>query len=699
MAQPVSLQPGDLVGVNDARGHQLAVVQSLRGTRVELRTGFESRLHQVPLREVERIAALPPTAAAPPGRLADPPWSLTPASLASSQPSSRAFGEVWALLVEEPGSWEGSLADLAGLLGSAADPALLAACWLWLHADQTLFRLRQARITPRRQEELRPLRQERRQQVLRRLRREGWLQRLQARQPLDVSGLTAEQRHDLNQLQSWAGGVTDQPLSDELQRLLRECHCPLESGPIRHLLVDLGQWERHHLPSLEATTWQHGFSPQLLEEADQLVAQAQLPFPGDGERVDRCGQRVVTIDDDDTLDIDDGLALETSAEGRQRLWIHIADPGRLVAAGTPLDLEARRRGTSLYLARGNLPMFPPQLAHGPMSLRRGERSAAWSLWVELDDQGAVLADGFERSWIRPTYRLSYADADELIELAPPQEADLLAIHQLLKVRHAWRTARGALNLDDPEGRIRCRGEQAELEVVETSPSRRLVAEAMVLAGSLVAERGLEAGLSLPFWWEPPQPRTSASACGPTCRPHHRSDAMAIFWCSASFWPCGAVSHPWPSRTSPPCSRSWRVRCARASRSPGRISAIGCRCGLNSRSNSSGLGCSFAGFARSTSLAWSGWTIWPSPSPATVHRAANREAPWWCGSALWIPCKTSCVWRRRLDQPPRLQAGSVIRCRPGGSPSTRAPRDWHKPPAAPASAAPAGEASGGGQVPV
>jgi exoribonuclease-2 len=228
---------------------------------------------------------------------------------------------------------------------------------------------------------------------------------------------------------------------------------------------------------------------------------------------------VVTIDDDDTLDIDDGLALETTAEGRQRLWIHIADPGRLVAAGTPLDLEARRRGTSLYLARGNLPMFPPQLAHGPMSLRRGERSAAWSLWVELDSSGAVLADGVERSWIRPTYRLSYADADELIELAPPQEADLLAIHELLTVRHRWRTAEGALNLEDPEGRIRCRGERAELEVVEASPSRRLVAEAMVLAGSLVAERGIVEGVALPFRSQPTCALPSAAEldqlpCGP-----------------------------------------------------------------------------------------------------------------------------------------------------------------------------------------
>ena len=502
MGQPASLQPGDLVGVDDARGFLLGVVHQVRGSRVDLRTGFEGRQHQVPSRDIERIAALPPTASGTPGRLADPPWCLTPASLADSRPTCRALGEAWELLVDEPTAWDGSLADLAGLLGSATDPALLAACWLWLHGDQTLFRYRQAKISPRRLEELRPLRQERHRQALRRLRRDQWLRRLEARQPLEASGLDAEQQNDLNQLRDWVGGATEKPLSDELQRLLREIHCPLEPGPIRHLLVDLGQWERHHLPSLEATTWQQGFASPLLEEADQLVARAHLPFPGDAERLDRCEQRVVTIDDEDTLDIDDGLALESTAEGRQRLWIHIADPGRLVAAGTPLDLEARRRASSLYLARGNLPMFPPQLAHGPMSLRRGERSAAWSLWVELDSSGAVAAEGFERTWIRPTYRLSYDDADELIELAPPQEADLLAIHELLRLRRHWRTAQGALHLEDPEGRIRCHGEKAELEVVEASPSRRLVSEAMVLAGSLVAERGIREGLTLPYRSQP-----------------------------------------------------------------------------------------------------------------------------------------------------------------------------------------------------
>jgi exoribonuclease-2 len=137
-----------------------------------------------------------------------------------------------------------------------------------------------------------------------------------------------------------------------------------------------------------------------------------------------------------------------------------------------------------------------------MSLRSGQRCAAWSIWVELDASGAVQADGIERSWIQPSYRLTYADADELIELAPPQEADLVAIHALLERRRAWRAGQGALMMDDPEGRIRSRGELAEVEVVEPSASRRMVAEAMVLAGALVAERGERQGLALPYRSQP-----------------------------------------------------------------------------------------------------------------------------------------------------------------------------------------------------
>jgi exoribonuclease-2 len=152
----------------------------------------------------------------------------------------------------------------------------------------------------------------------------------------------------------------------------------------------------------------------------------------------------------------------------------------------------------LYLARGNLPMFPHRLTTGPFSLRAGERNAAWSIWVELDAQGAVAASGVQRSWVKPTYRLSYRDADELIELAPPQEADLLGLHALLDLRRRWRQGQGAQLMDQLEGRIRVNAGIAELEITEPGPSRNLVAEAMILAGAVVADLGSRHAMALPY---------------------------------------------------------------------------------------------------------------------------------------------------------------------------------------------------------
>jgi exoribonuclease-2 len=283
-----------------------------------------------------------------------------------------------------------------------------------------------------------------------------------------------------------------------LRQALQAAHCQAETGAIRHLLVDLGRWQPHHLPSLSSSSWDLGFSPDLEAEAERLLADHETPRPGDDQRLDLCGQHCFTIDDDDTEDIDDGLALERMPAGGERLWIHVADPGRLVPVGSPLDLEARRRGTSLYLARGTLPMFPLQLSTGPFSLRAGRRCAAWSVWVELDSGGAVAASGVERSWVRPAYRLSYADADELIELAPPEEPDPAALHALLQRRRRWRLARGALLLDQPEGRIREAGGEPRLEISDPGAARLMVAEAMILAGAVVAELGREQQLALPY---------------------------------------------------------------------------------------------------------------------------------------------------------------------------------------------------------
>ena len=473
----------------------------MQGSKAQVIPGWKAsapssvRLQTLPLRSVDGICPLPPGVTAPerPGVF---PWSFTPEQLHAASPGTRDAGAAWLLLVDEA---EGlSLADWIALFHSEPSATQLAAGWLWLQGPQQLFRWRQQRVIARPRDELRSLRLEQRRQRLAHQAQEQWHGLIRRRQPVEAVELAAPQREELELLLRWASGDTSAPLPPELRKALHSAHCSPDTGSIRHLLVDLGQWHVHHLPSLEATPWHLGFGPELEAEALKLIESNAQPRPGDEHRVDLTHLATVTIDDADTQDIDDGLALEPLAGGTLRLWIHVADPGRLVAAGDPLDREARRRASSLYLSRGNLPMFPLALATGPFSLRAGQRCAAWSLWVELGTDGAIVASGVQRSWVKPRYRLSYDDADELIELAPPEERDLERIHGLMHCRRHWRLARGALLLDQPEGRIRERDGVPSLEITEPSPSRQMVAEAMILAGAAAAELGRQAGLALPY---------------------------------------------------------------------------------------------------------------------------------------------------------------------------------------------------------
>ena len=454
----------------------------------------------LPQRQVQLLSPLP-AGVEPPARLGASPWRLNAETLQAARPDRRAWAAAWLLLQETDESV--SLAEFSELVSSAGDPcsaaAQMAACWLELVGPQQWFRWRQEEISARSLTELRSLRRERRRRQLHAEREQSWQALLRRRQPVDAEALPLEQRQRLDQLQLLAAGrIEPDQLEPALRQSLSALHLRTDRGDLRHLLVELGQWDRHRLLSLAGTTWSSGFKPELLAEAQRLLAMVDLEQPGDATRLDLSGQHCVTIDDDDTRDIDDGLALERRSDGSLRIWIHVADPGRLIAADSPLDLEARRRGSSLYLAVGNLPMFPEELSNGPFSLRQGKRSAAWSFWVELDEAGEIGASSIQRSWVKPTYRLSYNDADELIDLAPPEDPDLADLDRLLERRRQWRLARGALLMDLPEGRIRSHEGEPQLEITEPSPSRQLVAEAMILAGAVAARFGMEQGLSLPY---------------------------------------------------------------------------------------------------------------------------------------------------------------------------------------------------------
>lgn len=266
------------------------------------------------------------------------------------------------------------------------------------------------------------------------------------------------------------------------------------------LLIDLGWWSPHENLFLRRSSIPVQFPSKVLE-----VAQQHLDFPPadlDTNRLDLTHLKVYTVDDESTTEIDDGLSCEILADGKQRLWVHIADPTRWLMPEDDLDLEARKRGSTVYLPTGMIPMFPEVLATGPMSLVQGKICCALSFGVVLDESGAVEDYSIHPTLIKPTYRLTYEDVDEMLELGVQAEPEIEAIANLAQKRKTWRYNQGAISINMPEAMIKVKDDDISIDILEDSPSRQLVAEMMILAGEVAARYGQAHNIPLPFRGQP-----------------------------------------------------------------------------------------------------------------------------------------------------------------------------------------------------
>jgi exoribonuclease-2 len=266
------------------------------------------------------------------------------------------------------------------------------------------------------------------------------------------------------------------------------------------LLVDLGWWSSNENLFLRRSSIPVQFPHKVLE-----VAQQRLDLPPsdqDGNRLDLTHLKVYTVDDESTTEIDDGLSWELLPNGQERLWVHIADPTRLLAPEDELDLEARKRGSTVYLPTGMVPMFPEVLATGPMSLVQGRICYALSFGVVLDQTGAVAEFNIHPSLIKPTYRLTYEDVDEMLELGVEAEPEIAAIAIWAKQRRKWRYTQGAISINMPEAMIKVKGDEISIDILDDSSARQLVAEMMILTGEVAARYGQTHNIPLPFRGQP-----------------------------------------------------------------------------------------------------------------------------------------------------------------------------------------------------
>ena len=501
-----SFQPGDTVAVVLKSSPLIGRLLSVKGSKAVVSFGGQRRDQDLPLRDLVALEQSGPLASQ-----AVP----TPEQVQANDPSRRNLVEAWQLLVDDApdGSARLSLTEFCGLLQDPPSLAVVAAIWTWLHSPQSLFRWRRdrlvqpltteerVRLREQRRAERREERQEQRQLELMRLQR-PWTD--QEREELQAD------RWEL--IEHWLTLLRTQPTAvsqdTDLSRWSRSLQIGTDAADLRQWLVVKGLLDPDQPLSLRNSPWSRRFADDLEQEAEQLIARAEADCPGDGDRLDLTHLATYSLDDAGTREIDDALSLERREDGCW-IWIHIADPARLIEPGSPLDREARRRATSLYLADGVMPMLPLSLAAGPLSLRAGVRSAALSVAVQLDETGEVTAHRIVRSWIRPRYGLTYADGDELIELAPPGDESLADLADLMNRRQRWRRSRGAVLFDRPEGRFRQREGALEVQVIEPSPARLLVSEAMLLMGAVVAGFGQEHDLALPFRSQPPASLPSA----------------------------------------------------------------------------------------------------------------------------------------------------------------------------------------------
>jgi exoribonuclease II len=253
------------------------------------------------------------------------------------------------------------------------------------------------------------------------------------------------------------------------------------------VLVSLRLWSPHENLVLRRSQTAISFPQEAHELALAYIANAPIDMD---DRLDLTHLRVFTIDDESTMEIDDGLSIEYLPTGRQKVWVHIADPTRWLRPNDALDLEARKRGTSIYLPTGMVSMFPTELATGIMSLTTGEACCALSFGVQLDDTGGVEDFSIHPSLIKITYRLSYDDVVEMLDLGV-QEPEIHDLAKWAKLRQSWRQSQGSITINMPEPAIKVTngGEAVDVYITESAFSRELVAEMMILGGEVAAKYG------------------------------------------------------------------------------------------------------------------------------------------------------------------------------------------------------------------
>ena len=213
-----------------------------------------------------------------------------------------------------------------------------------------------------------------------------------------------------------------------------------------------------------------------------------------GGRKDLRNEVIFTIDGDDTKDIDDAISIKKLKNGNYELGVHIADVSYYVREGSPLDMEAMERGTSVYLVDRVIPMLPHELSNGICSLNPNVDRLAVSCVMEIDSNGKQISYEIFPSVIRSRKQMTYKNVNMILEKDTIPEGyeefvdDLKLMNELAKILRKMKENRGYIDFNVDEAKILVDEKCVPLEVVlrDRGDGEKLIEDFMIAANECVA---------------------------------------------------------------------------------------------------------------------------------------------------------------------------------------------------------------------
>ncbi len=264
-------------------------------------------------------------------------------------------------------------------------------------------------------------------------------------------------------------------------------HQALPEAKITSILGKSGSNDANILSILAENELSSDFEPEVEKFAEAIPD--QISEKEISRRKDFRNEMVFTIDPADAKDFDDALSISYNEKGNYYLGVHIADVTNYVIPNTPLDNEAFKRGTSIYLVDRVIPMLPERLSNGVCSLRPNEDKLTYSCFMEIDKQGNLVSYSIEETVIHSQQRFTYEQAQEILDGKDHKyKNEVHLAGKLAKVLMEKRFKEGAIDFDNPEPKFVLDEHGKPLKVVLKKRifAHRLIEECMLMANKTVA---------------------------------------------------------------------------------------------------------------------------------------------------------------------------------------------------------------------